>query len=105
MTTPAAFTRRFGVTAPDVSAARGWPRIRFAVADASLLQAAPELAGIAGIYAGNPTIIGADDALGAVIIFEPEPLTGSRAASWSRQMDSKSLAQCRRHRRRRALRQ
>jgi catechol 2,3-dioxygenase-like lactoylglutathione lyase family enzyme len=71
LTTPAAFTHRFGVKAPDVSRSARLAAIRFTVADASLLQAAPELAGIAGIYAGNPTVIGADDALGAVIIFEP----------------------------------
>jgi hypothetical protein len=71
MTTPAAFTRRFGVKAPDVSRGARLAAIRFTVADAGLLQAVPELAGVAGIYAGNPTIIGADDALGAVIIFEP----------------------------------
>ena len=71
MTTPAAFVSRFGVVAPDVSRGARLAAIRFTVADASLLQAAPELAGIAGIYAENPTIIGADDALGAVIIFEP----------------------------------
>jgi len=71
MTTPAAFTARFGVAAPDVSRGARLAAIRFAVADASLLQAAPELAGLAGVYAGNPAIIGADDALGAVIVFEP----------------------------------
>lgn len=71
ITTPAAFTRRFGVKAPDVSRGARLAAIRFTVADASLLQAAPELAGIAGLYAGNLAIIGADDALGAVIIFEP----------------------------------
>lgn len=71
MTTPAAFTNRFGVAAPEVARGARLAAIRFTVADASLLQAVPELAGIAGIYAGNPTVIGADDALGAVIIFEP----------------------------------
>jgi hypothetical protein len=71
MTTPAAFTRRFGVAAPDVSRGARLAAIRFTVADAELLQNVPELAGIAGLYAGNAAIIGADDALGAVIIFEP----------------------------------
>ena len=71
MATPAAFTRRFGVAAPDAARGARLAATRFTVADASLLQAAPELAGIAGVYAGNPAIIGADDALGAVIIFEP----------------------------------
>jgi len=71
MTTPDAFLRRFGVAAPDVSRGARLAAIRFAVADASLMQNAPELAGIAGIYAGNKAIIGANDAMGAVIIFEP----------------------------------
>jgi hypothetical protein len=71
MTTPEAFTHRYGVVAPNVSRGARLAAIRFTVADAGLLQAAPELAGIAGVYAGNPAIIGADDALGAVIIFEP----------------------------------
>jgi catechol 2,3-dioxygenase-like lactoylglutathione lyase family enzyme len=71
MTTPAAFTARFGVAAPDVSGGARLAAIRFTVADAGLLQNTPELAGIAGLYAGNPAVIGADDALGAVIVFEP----------------------------------
>jgi len=71
MTTPAAFIGRYGVAAPDVSRGARLAAIRFTVADAELLQNAPELAGIAGLYAGNAAIIGADDALGAVIIFEP----------------------------------
>ncbi len=37
----------------------------------ALLQTVPELAGIVGLYAGNPAVIGADDAMGAVIVFEP----------------------------------
>ncbi len=71
--TPAAFTRRFGVAAPDTSRGARLAAIRFAVADASLLQAAPELAGIAGLYAGNPAVIGTGDAMGAVLVLEPEP--------------------------------
>jgi catechol 2,3-dioxygenase-like lactoylglutathione lyase family enzyme len=69
--TPAAFTRRFGVAAPNTSRGARLAAIRFSVADASLLQAAPELAGIAGLYAENPAVIGADDAMGAVLVFEP----------------------------------
>ena len=46
--------------------------MRFTVADASLLQSVPELAGMAGLYAGNATVIGADDAMGAVLVFEPK---------------------------------
>ena len=41
-------------------------------------RSAPELAGIAGLYAGNAAVIGADDAMGAVLVFEPCPLTGRR---------------------------
>ena len=44
--------------------------IRFAVADPSLLQGLPELAGLAGLDAGGPTVIGADDAMGAALVFE-----------------------------------
>jgi len=70
---PAAFTRRFGVAAPDTSRSARLAAIRFTMADASLLQAAPELAGIAGLYAGNPAVIGTGDAMGAVLVFEPGP--------------------------------
>lgn len=69
--TPDAFTRRFGVKAPDASRGLRLAAIRFTVADASLMQAIPELAGIAGIYAGGPVVVGAEDALGAVLVFEP----------------------------------
>jgi len=71
MATPAAFTGRYGVAAPDTERGARLAAIRFTVADAELLQNAPELAGIGGLYAGNAAIIGADDAMGAVIIFEP----------------------------------
>jgi hypothetical protein len=69
--TPAAFVARFGVAAPDLSRGARLAALRFIVADASLLQAAPELAGIAGLYAGNATVIGPEDAMGAVMAFEP----------------------------------
>jgi hypothetical protein len=69
--TPAAFVARFGVTAPDVKRGARLAALRFAVADASLLQAAPEQAGMGGLYAGNATVIGAEDAMGAVLVFEP----------------------------------
>ena len=68
--TPQAFTARLGVAAPDVKRGARLAAIRFTVADAGLLQDVPELAGIAGVYEGNPAIIGADDTMGAVIIFE-----------------------------------
>jgi hypothetical protein len=54
--TPAAFTARYGVAAPDSARGARLAAIRFTVAD--------------GLNAGNPTVIGQDDALGAVIIFE-----------------------------------
>ena len=69
--TPAAFVHRFGVTPPDISRGPLLAALRFATADASLLQSASELAGIAGLYAGNTAVIGREDALGAVLVFEP----------------------------------
>ncbi len=70
MLTPAAFLARFGVKPPDVAHGPRLAAMRFSVADASALQNVPELAGIAGLYAGNSAIIGADDAMGAVMVFE-----------------------------------
>lgn len=69
--TPDAFLARFGVAPPDVARGARLAALRFAVADASLLQAAPELAGLAGLYAGNAAVIGGEDAMGAVLVFEP----------------------------------
>ncbi len=69
--TPTAFVARFGVAAPDVARGARLAALRFTTADASLLQAVPEQAGIAGLYAGNATVIGAEDAMGAVLVFEP----------------------------------
>lgn len=69
--TPAAFVRRFGVKAPDVALGSRLAAVRFQAAQADLLEAAPELAGLAGLYAGNATAIGAEDAMGAVLVFEP----------------------------------
>jgi len=71
MTTPAGFVTRFGVKAPDTAKGARLAAVRFAVADASLLQDLPELAGIAGLYQGNAAVIGAEDAFGAVMVFEP----------------------------------
>jgi len=71
VTTPVAFLRRFGVPAPDVSHGARLAALRFTTKDASLLQGAPELAGMAGLYAGNAAIVGCDDAMGAVLVFEP----------------------------------
>ena len=70
VTTPAAFTARYGVPAPDVSRSARLAALRFTVVDASLLQGLPELAGIAGVNADDPTVIGPDDAMGAVMVFE-----------------------------------
>jgi catechol 2,3-dioxygenase-like lactoylglutathione lyase family enzyme len=69
--TPAAFLRRFGVSGPPVSHGARLAAVRFSVADASLLKAAPEEAGIAGLYAEDATVIGRDDAMGAILVFEP----------------------------------
>ncbi|MGH6665117.1 MAG: VOC family protein [Pseudolabrys sp.] len=69
--TPAAFLHRFGVKAPDVSGGARLAALRFSVADASLLQGLPELAGFAGLNAGNAAVIGAQGAMGAVLVFEP----------------------------------
>ncbi|MGH6725619.1 MAG: VOC family protein [Pseudolabrys sp.] len=69
--TPDAFVARFGVAAPDVTRGARLAALRFTVADAGLLQGAPEQASIAGLYAGNATTIGQEDAMGAVLVFEP----------------------------------
>jgi hypothetical protein len=69
--TPAAFLRRFGVKAPDMSRGARLAALRFVVTSPSRLQALPELAGIAGLYVGNDAIIGSEDAMGAVLVFEP----------------------------------
>jgi hypothetical protein len=68
--TPVNFTRRFGVMAPDVSQGPRLAALRFAVQDMSVLEAMPEQVGIAGIFAGNPTVIGSGDAMGATLVFE-----------------------------------
>ncbi len=71
VTTPTAFLDRFGVEPPAVSGGARLAALRFTAADASLLGAVPELAGLGGLYAGNATVIGAPDARGAVLVFEP----------------------------------
>jgi catechol 2,3-dioxygenase-like lactoylglutathione lyase family enzyme len=75
MLTPAAFLHSFGVTAPDTARGARLAALRLAVADASLLEAVPEQAGLAGLYAGNATVIGSEDAMGAVLVFEPTAAT------------------------------
>jgi len=69
--TPARFLQRFGVKAPDMSRGARLAALRFAVTSPSRLQALPELAGIAGLYVGNDAIIASEDAMGAVLVFEP----------------------------------
>jgi catechol 2,3-dioxygenase-like lactoylglutathione lyase family enzyme len=71
VTTPAVFLNRYGVRAPDVERGARLAALRLAAADASLLQGALELAGMAGLYAGNAAVIGPEDAMGAVLVFEP----------------------------------
>ena len=68
--TPVAFVQRFGVPAPEVSHGARLAALRFALGDASQMEAVPEEAGIAGLYAGNATVIGPEDAMGAVLVFE-----------------------------------
>jgi hypothetical protein len=68
--TPAAFVHRFGVKAPETGRGARLAALRIRVSDASLMQALPELAGLAGLYAGNCAVVGPDDAMGAVLVFE-----------------------------------
>jgi len=68
---PEAFVHRFGVKAPDISDGARLAALRMSTADPELVQGCPELAGMAGLYAGNAVVIGAEDALGAVLVFEP----------------------------------
>jgi catechol 2,3-dioxygenase-like lactoylglutathione lyase family enzyme len=70
VTTPAVFRQCFGVDAPEVSGGARLAALRFTAASANLLDAVPELALAAGVHAGA-RVIGAADALGAVLVFEP----------------------------------
>jgi len=74
--TPAAFTQRYGVLAPDVSRGARLAAFRIQAKDAGLLDALPEQAGIAGISPGGRTVIGPGDAMGAALIFEVAPEKG-----------------------------
>jgi glyoxalase-like protein len=69
--TPARFLQRFGVNAPDLARGPRLAAVRFSVTQPSRLQAAPEMAGLGGLYVGNSAVIGSEDAMGAVLIFEP----------------------------------
>lgn len=68
--TPNVFVSRYGITAPDVARGARLAALRFAVADVSLLQGLPIGAGIGGVYGGGPIVIGPQDAMGAVMVFE-----------------------------------
>jgi len=69
--TPATYLRRFGLKPPEMTRGARLAALRLTVTQPSRLQAAPELAGIAGLYVGNAAIIGSEDAMGAVLVFEP----------------------------------
>lgn len=71
VTTPAAFLKRFAVTAPDISRGVRLAALRLTAAQPSLLQSLPELAGLGGLYVGNDAVVGREDAMGAVLVFEP----------------------------------
>jgi len=71
VSTPAGFLRRFGVKPPDMALGARLAALRLAVTYPSRLQAVPELAGIAGLYVGNAAIVGTEDAMGAILVFEP----------------------------------
>jgi hypothetical protein len=70
MMTPADFVSRFGVAAPDVSRGARLAALRFAATDRSRLQGLPDRAGVAGLEAANRAVVGRDDAMGAVLVFE-----------------------------------
>jgi len=71
MIEPAGFLRRYGVIGPEVSRGARLAALRFAAKGASLPEGAPKIAGLAGLDAGNAVVIRADDAMGAVLVFEP----------------------------------
>jgi hypothetical protein len=56
------------VKTPDVSDGPRLAALRFAMD--SLSEGTPQQTGIAGIFAGNPTVVASGDAMGAVLIFE-----------------------------------
>ncbi len=71
MLTPAAFIGRYGVQPPDIGRGARLAAIRFAVADTGLLQGLPDEAGMAGMAATGAAVVGQQDAMGAVLVFEP----------------------------------
>jgi len=70
MMSPAGFVGRFGVAPPDVSRGARLAAVRFAATDRSRLQGLPDRAGVAGLEAANRAVVGRDDAMGAVLVFE-----------------------------------
>jgi hypothetical protein len=66
--TPAVFTSRFGVPAPDISGGARLAALRFLVKDTGFLAKVPGM-----LYIGNITVIGQQDAMGAVLVFESSP--------------------------------
>ena len=82
--TPAAFLQRFGVSAPPVLHGARLAALRFSVGDASLLKAAPEEAGIAGLYAEDATVIGPKTQWVLFWYLNPPVDRKGAPASWSR---------------------
>jgi Glyoxalase-like domain len=78
VTTPAAFTARYGVAVPALSEGPRLAALRLKVSDAQKLQGLPEEAGIAGLAADGAVVIGAQDAMGAVLVFEPAAHSAKR---------------------------
>ena len=72
VTTPAAFLASLRRRKRRMSA-RGarLAALRFAAGGCEPAASRAELAGIAGLYAGNAAVIGPEDAMGAVLVFEP----------------------------------
>src|SRR5262245_3478352 len=65
--TPAGFASRFGVPAPDISDGARLAALRFLVKDTGVVAKVPA---IAALYNGNISVIGQQDAMGAVLVFE-----------------------------------
>ncbi|MFN3656362.1 MAG: VOC family protein [Pseudolabrys sp.] len=69
--TPAAFLHRFGTKPPDARSGARLAALRVKVPDVDLMQAVPELAGLAGLGEGDSVVVGQEDAMGAILVFEP----------------------------------
>lgn len=68
--TPASFTDRYGVAAPDTGHGARLAALRFAVGDPARLQGLPRAGRMAGADSPGRVVIGAADAMGAVLVFE-----------------------------------